>query len=551
MRCRRWVLPVATILAITACADREQPLPTEAQRFSHLSGFAACDATLASQISASIDALLSGQQRSRARREFGDVESNCVSNLTTARVELMQYIKYMNSVKAQLNSSLGTQLQQFTELAANFDKAFVFVGYGAPSDVLPAGAQMAFAFTDSGAAGVFRDGVLLTATGWAGLNAGNSASGGPYAGSPAERLWLIVPIVCPSNLGLTGLCFDFSVHPFDGVNSQLVVAGLCPLNNNASFHARGELAHEFDVPTSAIKVRIPKKAGTVALDCHSAPVASLDPADSWWELALDRVGTVVARMMGPKPLYALHGGLHGTLDTRSGTSFSGTQYGVFDPLIFSDDFENDVVGQPPASPDIGETLAGDSLPRPWTIISNSPSAVTVQASLGNIASKLAVLNQGGGAAGSSFPLTMFARVRGDAPNQARVAARWVSLNNKPTVGVSVPIVLRSFDGTEVVASVEYRRGSNAKSGPFAFNGVLVPGVTWRQGVAQFFEVTIDLDTDVTELRIGANAWPGTLVATSTTTAANVGRIGIELTGQDNQILGFDRPSIFLVPAINP
>ncbi len=127
-----------------------------------------------------------------------------------------------------------------------------------------------------------------------------------------------------------------------------------------------------------------------------------------------------------------------------------------------------------------------------------------------------------------------------------MAVRWRSVISTPTV-FSAPIIIRNYDGTEVVAQVEYRPGQKAKSGTFALNGTAVTGVTWKQNVSQFFEVTIDLDTDVVELRIGANNWPGSLVASGTTTATNVGRVGVELVGNDAQIMGLDSVTVTLLP----
>jgi hypothetical protein len=109
-------------------------------------------------------------------------------------------------------------------------------------------------------------------------------------------------------------------------------------------------------------------------------------------------------------------------------------------------------------------------------------------------------------------------------------------------------VIRSFDGLAEVGRVEYRPGKSAKSGPILFNGTSVG--TWKQGVSQYFELLVDLDTDVTELFIGTSGWPGSSVGTSTTTAGDVGRWGVELGGQDAQQFGVDNISVNLRPLLS-
>lgn len=551
----RWAAPLIALAILAACDESSSPLPRQAPSLSHLTGYSACDATLAAQIYADIDLIFSGAQRSKARKAFGDVESKCAtSTMAVARRNMMTYVQYTISQKSKINSSLGTQLQRYQALADDWDKVFVYVGYAAPSDALPTGTQMGLALTDNGAAAVFRDGKLLTATLWAGLQAGAASTGGPYAGDPSQRLWLIVPITCPASLGLEPLCYDLSVHPTDLLNSQTVIAALCPANNGAGDHLRLELAHEFDEPTAAIKTKIPKRASVAnfGLDCDTAPVATLDGDSTWWQLAsrerslVGRVVDGVSDFLTPASAYALHGGLGGTTDTRSGF-LGGTPFGGVDPLVLSDDFENDTPGQPPFRPDVGEIPTDSTMPKPWSITLASPSSVTVQSSYADIASRVMVIDQKGGACSTCDSLTVYARVRGAAPNKGRVSIRWQSVTASPNIS-SAPIFIRSFDGTEVVARVDYGRGANAQSGPILLNGSLT-GVTWTRNVSQYFEVIVDLDTDAVELRVNSGGWSanGSPTATTTTTASNVGRFGVEMGGQDNGLIGMDRITIRRLP----
>lgn len=541
MRIARWLVPAAVGLTLAACGEQSPPLPTQSPRLNHVVG-GQCDPALATQIYSGIDVVFSGQQRSRARRLFGDVESTC-STQATAIANLMTFVKYTIAQKSQINSTAGaTLLARYQALVSVWDQAFVFVGVESPTDAT--GVDVALALTDAGAAGVFNSGVLVTQTAFAGLNA--------LAGYPSERLWLIVPITCPANSGLTGLCFDFSVHPFDGVNEQLVNAGLCPLNTAGSLHVRRELAYTFN-DALQFKIPPPKSNPGFVLDCDAAPTAAVEDGESWWQYAtvepslMTRLAGALGRLVGPKSLYAIHGGLHSTTTTRSG-SFTGRPWGVVDPLIFDDDFENDVVGQPPFRPNVGEILANETLPAPWTILLQSPASVLVQSSFADITSKVAVIDQKGGASENSAPLTFFARVLGTPPFRGRVAARWQAVISSSTMRSPAPVVIRSFDGLAEVGRVEYRPGKSAKSGPIFFNGTSVG--TWKQGVSQYFELLVDLDTDVTELFIGTSGWPGSSVGTSTTTAGDVGRWGVELGGQDAQQFGVDNISVNLRPLLS-
>ncbi len=534
----RWAAPLALLAVLVACDDTSSPLPRQAASLTHLDGIQACDATLASQIYAEIDQIFSGAQRSKSRKLFGDVESTCSTNLTLAQNNMMEYVKYTISQKSKVNTTVQA-------LADNWDKAFVYVGFAPPSDALPSGATLGLALTSEGAAGVFSSGLLQTGTKWGALYAAT--------GYPRQRLWTIVPITCPAHLGLEPLCFDFAVHPFDGTNSQIVTAGFCPLNHTDAAHNRLEAAHEDQ--TFSTLTKIPKRGATslLGLACSTAPTEAMADGLDWWQFAsnrsfLDNALSAVGDFLSPAPAYALHGGLSGSTDTRS-TSLCCTPWGAVDPLIFADDFENDTPGQPPFRPDVGEIPVDSTLPTPWFISLTSPSSVTVQSNYADFTSKAMVVDQKGGNSANSDSLVLSARVRGNAPDKGRVSIRWQAATGSPNVS-SAPVFIRSYDGTQIVARVDFAAGATAQSGPIKLNGVAT-GITWNRNVSLYFEVIVDLDTDALTFRANTGNWStsGTPISTTVFDAgvANVGRFGVEMGGQDNGLIGLDKITITRLP----
>ncbi len=140
-------------------------------------------------------------------------------------------------------------------------------------------------------------------------------------------------------------------------------------------------------------------------------------------------------------------------------------------------------------------------------------------------------------------------MRGNAPDKGRVSIRWQAATGSPNVS-SAPVFIRSYDGTQIVARVDFGAGATAQSGPIKLNGVAT-GITWNRNVSLYFEIIVDLDTDALTFRANTGNWStsGTPISTTVFDAgvANVGRFGVEMGGQDNGLIGLDKITITRLP----
>jgi hypothetical protein len=244
--------------------------------------------------------------------------------------------------------------------------------------------------------------------------------------------------------------------------------------------------------------------------------------------------------LAPRDLYAGHGGL-GTLPSflEEGTSL----FGPADQYVFYADFEEDVVGQRPVAPSDG-ALRGT-----WSFSTLNPGDITVQSSLGNIASQLVVINQGGGNAATKPGINLLANVTAKTgTTQAYPVEGTYSVGLRVVVAsprvFTSPFILRSSNGDEL-ARFELRDAANALTGPILFNGTSVG--TWTQNVSLGLEFVVNLDTR----KVGF-AVDGTTKATHDFVTAlpvvtppavapkhNLAQAGWEITGRDGQIIGMD------------
>jgi hypothetical protein len=169
--------------------------------------------------------------------------------------------------------------------------------------------------------------------------------------------------------------------------------------------------------------------------------------------------------------------------------FSVMPTGVASPggLIFHAHFDSDTPGTPPDTSLPGPP-AGDSI-----ALSEPAGYIMVQSSIGDLTSQpVEVVCTGG--IGS---VKMYGTVAGTPPTSGIWYASWYGLVQQGNYSnMFAPMVIRDSSNL-ILAGVAYR-----ENGIIDFNDLFTGsgiGVTYTQGVSQFFELTIDMDAKTTSL----------------------------------------------------
>jgi hypothetical protein len=513
------------------CSESPKSLPTQPNA-SVTATTAACDKTVASQISTSIGSIFSSAAVKGANSLFKIVQQDCSKNIATATSDMLTLVQYSID---QLRAGNIVASPADQSLVNFWDQLFTYLALPTPTSQSPAFSPLALDHV--GAVGVCgpKGCNLIVGDTVAGLSLPANAVNEPHLFGIAPTS--CTPVVARTNLDLVPPCYDFSVNPVAQFNVPVTVVVCQLLSTAPSVFGRSGIGHLVQGPTGVVKLT-PKASNPFPnFICPDASLSEVVPANApvfarVWH-AVQRAAGRMTALLSPEPLWATHTALAG------GTK-SFSPFGALDPLIFQADFTNsgNVIGQPPGPPEKGT----------WTAVVTAPGSITVQSSLGDINAPVAVLSQAGGACTTCGGLYLIGTVRGNGPNGATSApatvgtyqVSWRSVVSSPTVK-DAPFVLRSADSL-VVAQLDYLQGPSAKSGPLVYStptGQIQTGVTWSQNVSQTFTLTVNLDSRTTSLSIN-----GTPVSAAQgipfvdANATSLQRVAAEFTRIDAQTVGW-------------
>ncbi|MCG3116451.1 MAG: DUF1565 domain-containing protein [Candidatus Manganitrophus sp. SA1] len=207
-----------------------------------------------------------------------------------------------------------------------------------------------------------------------------------------------------------------------------------------------------------------------------------------------------------------------SLHSQSATASTGR-------ILFRAGFDIGNVDQPPETTLIGDPV-GDSLS-----LSTAAGTILVRSFVGNMDTRPVELNQ---IAERTGGVDLRGTVAGTPPKTGIYTARWRSLVASQNAAFA-SIVLRDSAG-RILASLAYRpNGFLDYNDASSANGI---GVSWRQNIAQTFEIDVDLNTKTTLLRID-----GRIIIRSApfyeAAAADLARISMELGTTSAQTLAWD------------
>jgi hypothetical protein len=501
---------------LSACGDRPGTLPSAPPPPAEIAaappgGNSACGTGLARDISSSIDDLFTGGERTSAQSRFNDVKKACKNDKPLALEHALGLIQFSIDVYrlghiTDLNG--GSPPTPEESLSSFFDMLFVYVGQ-------PALALSPSVFDAAAAIGVIGEagGDLKTGLLTAALRV-------PALATTGSHLYTIEPegAGCLStNLQQVGPCFDFNAYPHVAAFDPEVLVVICQPQGIQPNTGLGHLV------APGLTVVEPPAANPFADLCpHTSslgvrrrhPDGLLDAG----LYALQRFAAQVVKVVTPKPLYAAHGGLTGLAGSLSPLSGVGLR-------TFQATFTNDVVGQPPGQPEIGT----------FTQFVTPPGSILVQASLADLLTKPVVLSQGGGncqaCGGLELAGTLFTASSSPATNGIySIVWRWVQDKPSPK---DAPIVIRDAAGREIARLSFVRKSSRNE---LRYNGNRVG--TWTQSAHQLVEITVNLDTKKTTLRVNGVV----LVSNANfvnTQASSLARVAAEFSGIDAGVVGWD------------
>lgn len=520
------VLAIGTgALLAYGCSESSSRAPTQPRADIAPATVLPCDKTLATQITAQISVLFSSSVQKSVSSSWKTVQQTCPKSLPDAVTAMLNLVQLSIDL-FHGGSVVAASPEQ--SLIAWWGMLFTYVGQQlgplSPAVLDPPGAAAV-----CGAAGCG----LITGDTLAGLLVPLNAVGETHLFTIAPAS--CNPVVATTNLDLVPPCYDYSVNPVTTFSVPVTVTICQEIATVATVFGRAQIGHLVTVPTGVVKLT--PKAGNpfpgvicpdAALGAASPPSRSLY-VNAWRGVV--HLASSALSFFAPTPLYATHTSL-------SGGTKSFSTFGAVDPLVFLADFNNagNVVGSPPGPPEKGT----------WTQIVQPPGSILVQSSISDLTTQPVVLNQAGGNCGTScgvLQLTGTVHGIGNATQTAPATVgtyvvSWRSVESKPSIK-DVPFVLRSSDSS-VVARLEYLPGQGAQSGPIAYNGAPLQGVTWQQNVTQSFAITVNLDARTTSLSIGGQPVAGAQnVPFATSTASDLQSFGAELSGIDAGVLGVD------------
>ena len=509
------VLALLCCIALAACGDRPERLPSAPQLPPEIAtappgGNAACGTGLARDISSAIDALFSGGERIAASSQFNDVKLACKNNKPLALEEALGLIQFSINVYRLdhiTDPNGGDPPTPEESLTSLFDMLFVYVGQQALG-LSPS------VFDDASAIGVIGEGGGDLKTGL--LTAGLRV---PPAAATGSHLFTIEPEApgcLVTNHPQAGSCFNVSVYPQVALFDPRLTVVICLSGG---------------VPPNTGLGHLVAPGRTEVAPPAANPFADLCPHQSFGQrpreregfvgagvYALERLASRLLAALSPRPLYAAHSFVSGGVQNLSPFDGLGLR-------IFQATFTNDVIGQPPGPPDIGT----------FTQTVQPPGSILVQASLADLLTQPVVLSQGGGnceacggleLAGTMFTASGFPATIG----VYSIVWRWVQDKPAPK---DAPMVIRDAVGREIARLSMAAQGSQNR---LRYNGNTVG--SWTQSVQQLIEITVNLDTKKTTLRVN-----GVVLASNVnfvnSQASSLARVAAEFSGIDAGEVGWD------------
>lgn len=532
MRCSRAVVAVLFTFG-SACADAPEPNLTSpasppAPRFTVS---APCDLVTRDRVRSEIGALFKDSEApnfdlNHANQRWARVEAACsnLSSLPNAADSMMAYVKFTIEV-----FKAGRVLQPAASLVGHWNSTFAYVGYDPPN----LGANVLGA---EGAVGVVPAG-NLPAVGQE-IRAANAAltmfTQDANGGDRRAHLFAIAPLpnncLGATNLARTGPCFEFSSFPKANPKfSPAVKVGVCqPVEEGAALAGRAPaLGH-----LSGTTLEVPEQA---AYPTFCSFTASPPPAISWnsgVSGVARRVAWFATKLLGPEPLYAVHGGLGGLGDDLS-------PFGGVDLMVFEASLGDVTPGATPGSPNAGT----------WFSQITKPGKIYTQLGLGNYREKIIVINQGGGNCGPKCGGILLQANLSDQGTAGATSGRydvsWVSVQDKPVVKAA-PFILRGAGGE--IAKLEYRTNSGRRE--LYYNDRLVGN--WIRQVPQRFVIRVDFASTprTTSLWFGAlDATPNFAqpVPFLNNAATSLSQFAADFRGTDSGVMGWAEIAVQRIP----
>ena len=535
---------IAAFTAVVAIVACEEQAPDKSLTAPDAVSFArpiggACDAGRARLIETQQADLWARPALDQAKALFATVASNC--SAVAGKSLMLDYIQWtIDNRGARRTGTTDAQL------LAHWNTVFPYVGYtgndqptAVPSTIFSTGAVGVIDGDEQGE-----------------ISVPNAAALTSYVqdanGDARDHLFVIYPITANcltgTNLRQFGPCFQFSAFPHVAPNfSPKVKVGICqPLHLGENFPlAKPSLGHLDPV------TRITEEAGTYPAFCDD--VTATVPAGAWNQglgNMMTRLAWYAKRVVTPKPLYAVHGGLGGL-----GAGLS--PFGAVDLEVFSETFSSNAVGTVP------DSLAETGKWKPITV--KAPGSIIVQGSLGDVDNKLAVLNQAGGNCSNSCGGLLLQGNLFTEGNEASAGiydAEWVSLQAQSNMKEAV-FVLRDLNGRDI-ARLTYAVRNNQNV--ILYNDIpgtrKQPGTigktvgTWTQNKKDHFRIRVVLDGTTLLPRNTTLYFNGaTTTALSNLPFVNTGATGLSIiaadfSGIDSGTIGWDDIKVVRLPDLN-
>jgi hypothetical protein len=517
------VLVALAAVAIAGCSNDGSRGPTSPVRSPRLTlAGEPCSLELHEQADQERLALFEGETLEEAQALFAPVATDCPINIDQAREEMLVYIQFtIDALRAGNVKEPDPEEFDSKEdaLVSHWNTMFAFVDYPEPN--LPGSV-----LGPDGAAGV----VFQTSANHevAATNAAITVATQDANGDQRGHLLTIGPddegCLTGSNLIQTGPCFQFTSNPKAApAFSPKAKLGICQPVSEAEpipglAPALGHL--EEDVTKVADVLGVPYPSF-----CEDLPSEKVGSWTGGFGDIARRLAWVTKQALGVKSLYGSHGGLGGVSGGLS--LFNG-----LDRMVFKATFTS-TPGLPPGPPEAGT----------WFLDVKKPGSITVEKSLGDLLNSPVVLNQGGGACKNCGGLEMRGTLTGADglfPTDGVYLVSWLSVETKTTKGS--PIILRSSTGLEI-ARVTYLTSSGKEQ--LLYNGVVIG--SWIKGKSQKFDVTVNLNNHTTSLKIDGVVIPAARNVPFVEDAQDLGRIAVELAGNDPGILGWDDITLLRSP----
>ena len=515
------VAAFTALVAIVACEEQAPDRTLTAPDVSFAKGIGgACDDGRARLIGTQQADIWARPALDSAQNRFDLVKAACIGTPTSTTKSLMlDYIEW--TIDNRLARKAGATDAM---LIAHWNTVFPYAGYTGTDQPTNVPASL---FTD-GAVGV----IDWTETGE--VEIPNKAALTSYPqdanGDQRDHLFVIYPIAANcltgTNLQQSGPCFEFGSFPHVVPKfSPKVKVGICQPHDATplSVPALGHLS-----PIT----KITEDGGTYP-ECVETASA---PAGSW----NDGLGAIVKRLawhakraVSPAPLYAVHGGLGGLGDDIS-------PHGAVDLEVFRSTFTNDVVGQAPGAPETGS----------WSIVTlTPPGTILVQASLGQQASKLAVLNQAGGNCKKNcggLYLRGNLETAGPAASDGVYEAEFDALQAQTNMKEAVFALRDTQDKDLATVTFAVRNNVNLIIYNDKQSGASKVLGNWVQNVPVHFNIQVDLNANTTTVWIDNGATPafsGVPFVNTTLSNPNFATISADFRGIDSGTMGWDEITV--------